>query len=122
MKYEKIVNSPKSRNSVRYVPLNKTALDALVKIHAIMGDNDRIVATENGLLVDPSAIHRTMSRILKNCGINGKKDIVHALRHLKPTNSHKYQNTLLRHSYPPANKRSVVSINATALHFYYSLL
>lgn len=22
-----------------------------------------------------------MSRILKNCGINGKKDIVHALRH-----------------------------------------
>ncbi|WP_458574851.1 tyrosine-type recombinase/integrase [Ruminococcus sp.] len=23
----------------------------------------------------------TMSRILKNCGINGKKDIVHALRH-----------------------------------------
>lgn len=81
MKYEKIVNSPKSRNSVRYVPLNKTALDALVKIHAIMGDNDRIVTTENGLLVDPSAIHRTMSRILKNCGINGKKDVVHALRH-----------------------------------------
>ncbi|SFD32668.1 tyrosine-type recombinase/integrase [Ruminococcus albus] len=80
-KYETIVNSPKSRKSIRYVPLNMTALDALVKIHSIMGDNERVVTTDNCKYVKPGNIHRTMERILKNCGIYGKRDIVHALRH-----------------------------------------
>ena len=102
--YETIVQTPKSKNSIRYVPLNRAALDALVKLKAIVGDNEKVVSTENGNVVDHARIYRTMRRILNNCGLSGKRDIVHALRHtfatllLRKGTDIKVVSTILGHS------------------------
>jgi integrase len=74
-------DSPKTARSNRYVVLNNNAIQALEKLKVQIGDTTRVVATKNSTLVSPRKIHTTMMQILKRCGIEGAKDIVHALRH-----------------------------------------
>lgn len=79
--YESVIQTPKSKKSVRYVPLNENAIFALKKLKIIIGDNMRVISTKNNNFVDPHKIYDTMKSILRNCEIVGTCDIVHALRH-----------------------------------------
>ena len=81
--YTKIIQMPKSDKSVRRIPLNNNAMNALVKLNSMQAEMNckLVVATENGNYVDGGNVRRTMQSILNNCGIHGKTDIVHALRH-----------------------------------------
>ena len=74
-------DSPKTAKSNRYIVLNNRAVQALDKLKALIGDSTRVVATKNSTIPSAQKIHLTMQQILKRCGIEGTRDIVHALRH-----------------------------------------
>lgn len=74
-------DTPKTSKSVRYIPLNNNAIDALEQLRRIIKDDNRVIASKNHTIPSPHKIYRTMESILKNCGITGKTNLVHALRH-----------------------------------------
>ena len=67
--------------TVRYIPLNNNAIDALEQLRKIIKDDKRVIASKNHTIPSPRKIYRTMESILRNCGITGKTNLVHALRH-----------------------------------------
>lgn len=73
--------TPKTQKSKRYVNLNDNAVEALMKLKEIIGDEKYVIATENHNIVSPHNMHRTFSSILKKCQITDANDIIHALRH-----------------------------------------
>ena len=74
-------DTPKTNRSVRYIPLNNNAIDALEQLRKIIKDDKRVIASKNHTIPSPRKIYRTMESILRNCGITGKTNLVHALRH-----------------------------------------
>ena len=74
-------HTPKTKKSVRYVHLNNNAVDALLKLKEIIGDEKYVIATEEHTLVSQHNMHRIFSSILKKCNITGVNDIIHSLRH-----------------------------------------
>lgn len=70
----------KTKSSVRYIPLNNNANDALNHLKETIGDNLRVVATKNHTPVSPHNIYRQFKAILKKCDIEAN-DIIHSLRH-----------------------------------------
>ena len=74
-------DTPKTKKSNRYIQLNDRAYEALIKLKALIGDSVRVISTKNATIPTPRKIHDTMRHILDRCGIEGAKDIVHALRH-----------------------------------------
>ena len=74
-------DSPKTAKSNRCIVLNSNAVQALEKLHALIGDSTRVVATKNSTPPAPQKIYLTMQHILARCGIEGTHDLVHALRH-----------------------------------------
>lgn len=54
----------------------------------------------DGKIIEPNYLTSHFGYIIKSRGMRHLR--FHDLRHLKPTNSHNYKTTLLRHSYPPA--------------------
>ena len=74
-------DTPKTAKSDRYISLNGRAYEALIKLKALIGDSVRVISTRNASIPTPRKIHLTMRHILDRCGIEGAKDIVHALRH-----------------------------------------
>lgn len=74
-------DTPKTAKSDRYISLNDRAYEALIKLKALIGDSVRVISTRNASIPTPRKIHLTMRHILDRCGIEGTKDIVHALRH-----------------------------------------
>lgn len=73
--------TPKTNKSTRYIPLNGNAVDALKNLRRIIRDEERVAATKNHTIVSPRKIYKTMENILHKCGITGKANLVHALRH-----------------------------------------
>lgn len=73
--------TPKTDKSTRYIPLNDNAIDALEHLRSIIRDNHHVIATKNHTLVSPRKVYKTMESILDRCGITGKTNLVHALRH-----------------------------------------
>lgn len=73
--------TPKTDKSTRYIPLNDNAIDALEHLRSIIRDNSHVIATRNHTLVSPRKVYKTMENILRCCGISGKANLVHALRH-----------------------------------------
>lgn len=74
-------HSPKTKKSIRYIPLNNKAFDALIKLKEIINDDKYVIATENHTIVSPHNMHRIFSSILKKCNIRNVNDIIHSLRH-----------------------------------------
>lgn len=73
--------TPKTKKSIRYISLNSNAMDALIHLREIMGDDMRVIATENHTIVSPHNMHKYFRSILNRCSINTANDIVHSLRH-----------------------------------------
>ena len=76
---KKVKNTPKTKNSIRYVPLNKGAVKYANIVLDQFGEGEMFVYTINGRLVNPSSLNKYLDTILKNAGVN-KKGGVHVLR------------------------------------------
>lgn len=76
---KKVKNTPKTKNSIRYVPLNKGAVKYANIVLDQFGEGEMFVYTINGCLVNPSSLNKYLDTILKNAGVN-KKGGVHVLR------------------------------------------
>ncbi len=72
---------PKSKSSIRYIPITKNSLEALQVLKETIGDDDRVIATRRHGIVCESTISRTMDKVLKACNITGVNHKIHALRH-----------------------------------------
>lgn len=73
--------TPKTKKSIRYINLNSNAVDALKHLHEIIGDNERVIATENHTIVSSHNMHKYFRSILDRCYIKNADDIIHSLRH-----------------------------------------
>jgi integrase len=73
-----IQDTPKTRSSIRIVPLSETATQVL-KAHRQSSNNILIFCTKYGNILNPSNIRRSFHRILENAGI--EKCSFHTLRH-----------------------------------------
>lgn len=76
---KKVKNTPKTKNSIRYVPLNKGAVKYANIVLDQFREGEMFVYTINGCLVNPSSLNKYLDTILKNAGVN-KKGGVHVLR------------------------------------------
>lgn len=73
--------TPKTRRSIRYIDLNSKAVEALEHLKGIIGDDERVIATENHTIVSPHNMHKYFHSILDRCYIKDVDDIIHSLRH-----------------------------------------
>lgn len=74
-----VVTPTKTRSSVRNIPLNETAQQAIKRLCDQHPDSPYIVCAQNGDVLPPQQYQRSFYRILKNCGL--PKYGVHSLRH-----------------------------------------
>lgn len=73
-------STPKTKNSVRYVPLNKHAEEAF-RFLISQSKSEKVITTKNGTTPFQNRIYNTMKRIIKKCNIPPRRGLVHALRH-----------------------------------------
>ena len=80
------VGKTKSATSKRIVPLNKTAIEMIIKLREerYFGENTPLVCDEKGGYTKPYTFRNRYYTILKNAGIETKG--MHALRHTFATN------------------------------------
>ena len=80
------VGKTKSATSKRVVPLNKTAIEMIIKLREerYFGENTPLVCDENGGYTKPYTFRNRYYTILKNAGIETKG--MHALRHTFASN------------------------------------
>lgn len=92
--YKTIIQTPKSKNSIRTVPIPSSLIPILkeqdlqqkqdrLKFGASYANNDFVFTTETGNLIDARNLLRSYKRLLKKAGIPYKK--FHALRHTYAT-------------------------------------
>ncbi|MCX7748216.1 MAG: site-specific integrase [Clostridia bacterium] len=74
----KIQDSPKTRSSIRKVPLSDTATQVL-KTHRQNSNNILVFSTKSGTILNQSNVRRSLHRLLEKAGIN--KCGFHTLRH-----------------------------------------
>ena len=80
------VGKTKCATSKRVVPLNKTAIEMIIKLREerYFGENTPLVCDENGGYTKPYSFRNRYYTILKNAGIETKG--MHALRHTFASN------------------------------------
>lgn len=83
--YKTIIQTPKSKNSIRTVPIPSSLIPILKEqdLQQKYANNDFVFTTETGNLIDARNLLRSYKRLLKNAGIPYKK--FHALRHTYAT-------------------------------------
>lgn len=77
--YRKEITTPKTMNSIRYVPLNDEAVKYAKEINQIFSEEDLFVYNGNGNLLDPGTLHKQFKMILRNAGLEERG--LHTLRH-----------------------------------------
>ena len=78
-KYVQIITTPKTKNSIRNVPLDKTALEIL----GILGKKNKtgiMFPSSADTMLNRRNVSRTLDSIVKRAGVN-KKPTIHDLRH-----------------------------------------
>lgn len=77
--YSKELTTPKTRNSVRYVPLNDEAVFYARQILDTFTKSDLFVHNEKGNLLDSGTLHKQFNSILRNACLEERG--LHTLRH-----------------------------------------
>lgn len=77
-KYETVIDTPKTKHSIRVIPLPKQILDKLKEIKK-SSTSKYVFTTRDNKMVNVRTYQRTFERILKKLNINVKN--FHALRH-----------------------------------------
>lgn len=77
-KYETVIDTPKTKHSIRVIPLPKQILDRLKEIKK-SSKSKYVLTTRDNKMVNVRTYQRTFERILKKLNINVKN--FHALRH-----------------------------------------
>ena len=77
-KYETVIDTPKTKHSIRVIPLPKQILDKLKEIKK-SSKSKYVLTTRDNKMVNVRTYQRTFERILKKLNINVKN--FHALRH-----------------------------------------
>ncbi len=72
-------NRPKTISSIRKIPLNDKALNALTEIKKINGEHAHILSTKVGTVINPRNLYRMHENVCKKCNIKGCG--LHSLRH-----------------------------------------
>jgi len=120
--FEIIEQDPKTKNSIRTVPLNKSLIDLLQQHRKkqllerdsnidVYFDNNLVFSTPTGNYLNESNVRKTFKRILKKCNV---KDIrFHDLRHTFATR-------LFENSIAPKTVQSILGHSdiATTLNIY----
>lgn len=78
-KYVLVEGSTKSRSSERTIPLNQTAMKALLELQKITGNFPYVFSHDSGKPMNPRNLNRVHAGILQRAGI--KHIGIHALRH-----------------------------------------
>lgn len=78
--YEITETTTKTKNSMRYIPINNNVINALIHIKNTIGNDKLVICSHSGNYVSPHNIYRQFQNILKKCDIEAN-DIIHALRH-----------------------------------------
>ncbi|MDD4571956.1 MAG: TIGR04141 family sporadically distributed protein, partial [Clostridia bacterium] len=73
-------NRPKTISSIRKIPLNDKALNALTEIKKINGEHAHILSTKVGTVINPRNLYRMHENVCKKCNIKGCG--LHSLRHM----------------------------------------
>jgi integrase len=83
-----IITSPKSKSSIRIVPLTNEAIQIMSdykKECKLTGASDPVFATDSGEAISEPQLYKTLRGLLKSAGINkdkgDKKFNLHSLRH-----------------------------------------
>ena len=82
--YVRVVTSPKTKNSIRTIPLSKRAQEALKSLSANSPNhkaNDFIATTKTGTYVTERNLRKTLISMLKNAECDAQKCDIHGLRH-----------------------------------------
>lgn len=77
--YKLIVQSVKTKNGNRIIPLNNEAMTAIKEMKKINFNSDFVFASDNGSVSSAFTIDKTFRTILKKCGLVPTG--VHSLRH-----------------------------------------
>lgn len=78
-KYILVEGTTKSRSSERTIPLNQTAINALLELQKLNGEFEYVFSHGSGLPCNPRNLNRTHKCILERAGIDHLG--IHALRH-----------------------------------------
>lgn len=80
--YELVIqNEPKTYSGNRVISLNEGALGAINRLLKLFPDTEMLAINKNGSRVSPQNAEKTLSQILKMCGIDPDGRKCHALRH-----------------------------------------
>lgn len=82
-----IVDEPKTRNSVRSIPLSYQLI-RLLKTMKKQSKSEYVIATKYGCIVSERSYQRTFASILRRCGVTYKN--FHSLRHTFATRALEY--------------------------------
>lgn len=77
--YHKELTTPKTRNSIRYVPLNDEAVKYAEKILADFPSGELFIYSNAGKLVDSGTLYKQFKSIMRNAGLDERG--IHTLRH-----------------------------------------
>ena len=77
--YHKELTTPKTRNSIRYVPLNDEAVKYAQEILKSFPKCELFIYNNNGNLLDSGTLYKQFKSILRNAGLEERG--IHTLRH-----------------------------------------
>ncbi len=77
--YRKELTTPKTHNSIRYVPLNDEAVKCAEEILSTFPNGELFIYSNTGKLVDSGTLYKQFKSILRNAGLEERG--VHTLRH-----------------------------------------
>ena len=77
--YTKELTTPKTENSVRYVPLSEEAVSFAEEILSEFTMSDLFIHNKNGTILDSGTLHKQFNSVLRNAGLEERG--LHTLRH-----------------------------------------
>ena len=80
-KYEIKITTPKTRNSVRYIPMNENALRYAREIMAEFPNGNLLAYSAHETILRPDTLHKQFKRIVENAGLGDSGAHIHCLRH-----------------------------------------
>lgn len=113
-KYTLKVTSPKNRNSIRYVPLNKEAIKYAKAVMAEFDETDKFIYGIHGEWTRPGILIKQFQRILERAGI--EKMGLHSLRHTFV--SMLFEHDVDIHTIASIIGDTVTTVEKTYLHLY----
>ena len=80
-KYEIKIATPKTRNSIRYIPMNENAIRYTKEIMKEFPNGNLLVYSAHETILRPDTLHKQFKRIVESAGLGDSGAHIHCLRH-----------------------------------------